>query len=70
MNPTLERVNAAADAAMGSPAMHRILMDVTDGIVIDKIIDAFIQGAKCGAEEMGGEILATLKGGRNDDQSG
>ncbi len=43
-------------------------MDVTDGAIIDKIIDAFIQGAKCGAEAMAAEVLAKLKGVRTDGQ--
>ncbi len=68
MNPTIERVNAAADEAMQSPAMHRILMDVTDAAVFQKIVDAFVEGAKCGATVMGGEVLAKLKGARSDGQ--
>ncbi len=68
MATTIDRVNAAADKAMQSPAMHRILMDVNDAVVMHKIIDAFIEGAKCGAETMGGEVLAKLKGARNDVQ--
>ena len=68
MNPTTERVNAAADAAMQSPAMHRIMMDVDDAVVMSKILDAFIEGAKCGATVMGGEMLATLKGAKSDGQ--
>ncbi len=70
MNPTIERVNAAADAAMQSPAMHRILMDVDDAAVVQKIVDAFIEGVQCGITALGDELtakrIAKFKGARSD----
>ena len=63
---TMRRVIAEADKAMQSPAMQRILMDVEDPATWQKIVDAFIEGAKCGAAAMGKEIIASFKGARND----
>jgi hypothetical protein len=62
----MQRVIAATDKAMQSPVMHRILMDVEDPVTTQKIVDAFIEGAKCGASAMGQEVLASFKGARNE----
>lgn len=62
MEPAMQRVHDAMDKAIQSPAMHRIMMDVTDPLVIDKLVDAFIEGGKCGAHAMAQEVLLNLKG--------
>lgn len=62
MDPMMQRVSDATDKAMQSAAMARILMDVIEPVVRDKIADAFIEGAKCGAEVMGAELMAKIKG--------
>ncbi len=64
---TMQRASDAMDKAMQSAAMVRILMDVTEPVVTQKIVDAFIEGAKCGAEAMGAEMMAKIKGARCDD---
>ena len=58
---TMRRVIAETDKAMQSPAMQRILMDVEDGATWQKIADAFLEGAKCGAAAMGQEVMASFK---------
>lgn len=61
----MKRVDAAVDEAMQAPTMTRILMDVNDPVLVQKIADAFVEGARCGADAMGQEVMAHLNGGRN-----
>lgn len=66
MNAMKQRVDDATDKAIRSPAMARILMDVTEPAVRQKILDAFIEGALGGVDAAGAEWLASIAGGQND----